>query len=340
MLTLNPLDLSLFARVSVICGFSLDKVLLETDPEGYDTAESATYLDIETLGRLHKVALKYSRRAHFPFMLGNYFAFDHTPEMDAFLTSSASVRDILPLLKDLPLLLHPELSARHHLNGDQISIEFDLVRQGQRLESPAYIEVVVVVATRLIEQVLGEPLDFEIHFQHQPLVDPGEYQRQFHTLPRFSADRDQISFPSKYLDLKLPHRSSTLHAKAQLRLRRRIQERRQETGLVKAIAVLLSQCPSLTLKEVGERLNMGLRTLQRDLKEAGTSYSELQRMARHRLAKEMLRDPDLDIADVAQKIGFADRTSFSRAFCEWEGQSPSQYRRCAMKLVNAPPDGR
>ncbi len=327
MLTLNPLDLSLLARVSVICGFSLDKVLLETDPEGYDTSESAPYLAFDTLTRLHSIALRYAGRAHFPFMLGNYFAFDHTPEIDAFLTSSACVRDILPLLPNLPVLLHPELHADYRVDPERTTITFELSRQGVRLESPAYVEVVVVVATRMIEQVLGQPLDYGIRFRHQPLVALSEYQRQFHHAPVFGAATNTVSFPSKYLDLQLPHRSSTLHAKAQLRLRRRLQERQLETGLVNAIEVLLLQSPSLTIQEISSQLGRSPRTLQRELKEAGTAYSTLHKSVRYRLAREMLRSRDLEISDIAHKLGFADRTSFSRAFCEWEGQSPSRYRR-------------
>jgi AraC-like DNA-binding protein len=33
-----------------------------------------------------------------------------------------------------------------------------------------------------------------------------------------------------------------------------------------------------------------------------------------------------DLADVAEELGFSDRRAFSRAFKDWNGVTPSQYR--------------
>ncbi len=331
VLTLNPHVLSLFARVSVICGFNLDQVLREVDPDGYDTADSATYPDIDVLVRLHEAAIAHSTRAHFPFVLGNYFAFDQAPEIDAYLASCTSLRQILPLLNDLPILLNPELHAGYDIEADAVAIHFDLHGRDERRGYATYMEVVIGVVTRLIEQIIGQALDFEIFFRHAPLVVNADYRRQYHTDPVFGAERDGIRFPIRYLDLELPHRSTTLHAKAQLRLERRLQELRADSGLAHTIEVLLTQKPSLSIKDVALRLKLGERSLQRSLKEAGTSFIDIQTAVRSSAARTMLMDRALDIDAIATKLGFADRTTFTRAFTKWAGVSPSQYRREVFK---------
>jgi AraC family transcriptional regulator len=44
-------------------------------------------------------------------------------------------------------------------------------------------------------------------------------------------------------------------------------------------------------------------------------------------AKELLRDPDQELADIAQLCGFVDQSHFTRVFSENEGCSPGRWRR-------------
>lgn len=331
MLTLNPHILSLFARVSVICGFSLDTALREVDAEGYDAADSAAQPELPVLVRLHEAALRLATRAHFPFVLGNYFAFDQAPEIDAYLASCTSLRQIVPLLGDLPILINPELHADSRLDGETVKIRFELLGRDERAGYAGYMEVVIAVTARLIEQIMGQPIEFIIHFRHAPLVALAEYRRQYHCAPVFQADHDGLSFPVRLLDEQLPHRSATLHAKAQLRLERRLQQLRADSGLARTVEILLAQRPSMTMSQVAARLKLGERSLQRALKDAGTSFIALQTAARCAAARTLVLDPTLDIDTIATKLGFADRSSFTRAFTRWTGQSPRQFRRRTLR---------
>ena len=44
-------------------------------------------------------------------------------------------------------------------------------------------------------------------------------------------------------------------------------------------------------------------------------------------AKELMRDPDLTLAQIAHAVGFADPTQFSRVFRQHTGEAPRMYRR-------------
>src|SRR5690606_21310899 len=77
------------------------------------------------------------------------------------------------------------------------------------------------------------------------------------------------------------------------------------------------------------RLCMSVRSLQRKLTDAGTSFSRVRDEALHERAAELLGRDELSIDAVASMLGFASRTSFERAFRRWSGRSPATIRRGA-----------
>jgi transcriptional regulator GlxA family with amidase domain len=83
--------------------------------------------------------------------------------------------------------------------------------------------------------------------------------------------------------------------------------------------------PSLT--EVAEILGTSRRSLQRRLRDAGTSYSELTLHARYEAASELLRDTSVRVVDVACSLGYDDPSHFTRFFRRISGITPQHYRR-------------
>jgi len=69
-----------------------------------------------------------------------------------------------------------------------------------------------------------------------------------------------------------------------------------------------------------------LRTLQRHLQQAGTSYQQILDELRQELAEHYLLRSDLAIQDIACYLGFQNEKSFMRAFKAWTGQTPEGFR--------------
>jgi AraC-like DNA-binding protein len=87
---------------------------------------------------------------------------------------------------------------------------------------------------------------------------------------------------------------------------------------------LASGVPALA--EVAKDLGMSARTLQRRLRGAGTSFVSLVDKFRSEMAPALLRDGRMAVSEVAFLLGYADPSSFQRAFRRWKGISPSAYR--------------
>jgi AraC-like DNA-binding protein len=79
-------------------------------------------------------------------------------------------------------------------------------------------------------------------------------------------------------------------------------------------------------ERVAEKFHMTVRTLQRHLQQAGTSYQQILDELRRELAEHYLLRSDLPIQDIACYLGFTESRSFHRSFKAWTGQTPGEYR--------------
>lgn len=103
-----------------------------------------------------------------------------------------------------------------------------------------------------------------------------------------------------------------------------------ESPIVAATAKFITTTMSRerpTLRMAARALNTSPRSLQRMLDQAGVSFSELLTQLESGRACELLHDPTLHIRQISRSLGYRDPSSFSRAFRNWTGASPRDYRR-------------
>ena len=76
---------------------------------------------------------------------------------------------------------------------------------------------------------------------------------------------------------------------------------------------------------------MSSRTLHRQLKEEGAGLQQLKDEVRCERAKDLLYRTARPVKQVAAAAGFRNEKSFLRAFRQWTGTSPAQFRRGAQR---------
>lgn len=81
-----------------------------------------------------------------------------------------------------------------------------------------------------------------------------------------------------------------------------------------------------TMDEAAACLAMNKRTLQRKLSVEGTNYQDVLRNIRTELAQHYLSKSQLSSGEISFLLGFQDCNSFIRAYNDWTGTSPGQYR--------------
>ncbi|MFV8817466.1 AraC family transcriptional regulator [Haliea sp. E17] len=82
-------------------------------------------------------------------------------------------------------------------------------------------------------------------------------------------------------------------------------------------------------QQVADELHVSNRTLQRKLKEEGTSFSDLLQDTRLQLARKYLNQGSRSVVETAYLLGFSEPSTFSRAFKRWTGLAPAEFREAA-----------
>lgn len=78
-------------------------------------------------------------------------------------------------------------------------------------------------------------------------------------------------------------------------------------------------------------LCISVSTLRRRLGEEGQTYQGLKDSVRRELAIAWLADVDLGLTEIAERLGFADSSSFYKAFRKWFGCNPGHYRHVILQ---------
>lgn len=82
--------------------------------------------------------------------------------------------------------------------------------------------------------------------------------------------------------------------------------------------------------QAAQALGVSERTLARRLAEQGQTFDELLDGVRREMALQAVTDTGRALAEIAQSLGFAESSTFYRAFHRWTGMPPARWRRQQM----------
>ena len=107
-------------------------------------------------------------------------------------------------------------------------------------------------------------------------------------------------------------------------------ERSRKQDIVNQVSMLIRDLlpkGACSLKNIAQLMGLKERALQRRLSNEAVTFQQVLDQVRQQVAKEFLDSPASNLTNLAQMLGYADLSTFSKAFKLWFGTSPSRYKR-------------
>lgn len=294
-------------------------------------------LEFATAGALLAACAEATACPHFGLLVGQRGSVA-TLGIIGFMMRNAP--DVLTALDELVANfdLHDHGSRLHLTASDSAAIlEYELYDNTIAGADQIY-DLAMAVAFNVLRSLCGPAWHpEELRLRHRAPAALETY-RQFFGCPLvFSAAHNAITFSSDWLSMGVFQPEPWLYQ----HFSRQVQHIRENSadGLIARInAAILRQLGSqrCTLEGIAEEFHMHPRTLNRRLLEAGTSFRELHRRVRHRMACQLLRETRSSIVTIATLLGYSGTTAFNRAFSEWEGTPPASWRKSLIPGKAAP----
>ncbi|MDF2465877.1 MAG: helix-turn-helix protein [Ramlibacter sp.] len=230
--------------------------------------------------------------------------------------------------------------CRHHalLTGD---LRLSLVERGdsaaivveEQADLGAAREFMLVYVLRNIHGLACWYIDSRIPLQGARFPFPAPvhadaYSFMFPGPLEFDAAHAEIRFDARYLALPLRRDEKALRQMLQRALPLTVLQYRRDRLLVQQVRQALVAHPGQahSAEGIAGLLHMSPRTLHRQLKEEGASLQQLKDEVRCERAKDLLYRTSKPLKQVAAACGFRNEKSFLRAFRQWTGASPAEFR--------------
>ncbi|MCB9314699.1 MAG: AraC family transcriptional regulator [Lewinellaceae bacterium] len=169
----------------------------------------------------------------------------------------------------------------------------------------------------------------KVLYRYKRTADTSEYARVFKCQPLFNQACNCMVFALADMQIPVIGYNKELNQIFKQLLEAEIQKQGAEsqfTSQVKQTILKHFQFHFPPLEEVAAHMHLTTRTLQRKLKDENTTFRILTDSIKQELACNLLGNKNLSVSEIAYKLGYAEPSTFQRAFRQWTGKSPNAFR--------------
>ncbi len=214
-------------------------------------------------------------------------------------------------------------------NSDLVSLQY-LVTQPAVTAPDEVYDCAVATGCSLLRDLCGPDWKpSRVMLNRNKPANPAPYEKFYRCPIVFNHHCSGLEFQSRWLRVAPVGADPLLY-------RHMKREIREMSDMARDVAAdLLS---SLRLLLYNRHCNQGLaaallgvntRTLRRQLMSAGTTFRAELETSKFARARSLLHESELSSLEIADKLGYADLSTFSHAFKRWSGLSPAVWRRSA-----------
>jgi AraC-like DNA-binding protein len=238
-----------------------------------------------------------------------------------------SFRDALQRMARYKQLTCPE-EINIAERGDECAVQFLWLQADHPEPAPlvdaCFAWVVAIGGRGTGRTVHPKRVEFQRFEAHRKM-----YESHFQCRVEFGARHNVLVFNKADIDRPFLTHNADLLALVAPQLEAELTQQLAQKSLseqVKGILKKLLAGQRPTLREVARELRLSTRSLQRRLTAERASFQQLMEEARRELAQHYLLHSSLELNETAYLLGYEDANSFFRAFHQWEGTSPGEWR--------------
>ena len=241
--------------------------------------------------------------------------------------SARSLRDALARLARYKQLTCPE-ELRVTERGDECRVRFRWLL-AEETEPPVLTDLCFAWVVAIARRGTGDqvsPRRLELRGGSR---DRRMYEAHFGCPARFEGRENTIVFAKADLDRPFVTHNAELLAALAPQLDAELSQALASNAIGEQVKGILKQQLAGRRPGIGDvarELRLSSRTLQRRLADDGASFQQLMQEARRELARHYLIHSSLELNETAYLLGYEDAHSFFRAFHDWEGSSPGEWR--------------
>jgi len=186
----------------------------------------------------------------------------------------------------------------------------------------------IAIACNIMRELCGSDwMPIEVRLAHQKPKDVNPFRQFFRAPLRFDAEQYAVLFSATWLARDLPESDPELRRLVQAEIVR-FESRHGDDFPEQVRSVLRSAL--LTDRATADRIaalfSIQRRTLVRRLSAFGTNFQEVADEVRFEIARQLLEDTAMDMAQIAAVLGYANASAFTRAFRRWSDTTPARWR--------------
>lgn len=174
----------------------------------------------------------------------------------------------------------------------------------------------------------------EAWFTHANIAAPAHYRRHFRSRVRFGQPVSGLCFDTADLQAPVPDADPQILQLATFFIENQFPARAVPMATqVRAFVARHVDSEDCTSEHTATALGLQVRTLQRRLREEGASFEGIRDAVRREIALQCLTRSRVPLSRVAEMLGYAETSAFSRSCHRWFSASPRELRK---RLASAP----
>jgi AraC-like DNA-binding protein len=239
-----------------------------------------------------------------------------------------TLRDALSTLVQYRRLLNEALAIQVEEDGDTVVVRQEVVTDVP-LPARQATELALATTFRMCAALFGTHWrPYSVNFTHAAPANLQVHRRVFGASKlEFSSEFSGFVCAAADLDQQNPAADPAMarYAERFLETLPGANERSVARDVRKTVYLLLP-AGRATIEQVAQALGLNVRTLQRQLEEAGLTFSDLVNEVRRDLVLRYLENPDHSLGRIAELLGYAMPSSFTRWFTSQFGMAPARWR--------------